>query len=89
MASYHFTAKLGFATHKYKMVVHKMKNMSIRKFTLQIIRSSEGGFTGRCLELPTAISEGDTIEELESNMKEVIQLVLESTRKRPSRIKRE
>lgn len=60
------------------MVVHKMKNMSIRKFTLQIIRSSEGGFTGRCLELPTAISEGDTIEELESNMKEVIQLVLES-----------
>ncbi len=55
-----------------------MEAMDTRKFTLQVIKSPEGGFTGRCLELPAAISEGDTLEELESNMKEVIQLVLES-----------
>ncbi|MCY4491023.1 MAG: hypothetical protein OXC46_06125 [Thaumarchaeota archaeon] len=30
------------------------------------------------MELPAAISEGDTIEELKANMKEVIQLVMES-----------
>ena len=49
-----------------------------RKFTINVIKSSEGGFTGRCLELPAAISEGDTLEELETNMKEVISLVLET-----------
>jgi len=30
------------------------------------------------MELPGAISEGDTIEELKANMTEVIELVLES-----------
>ena len=52
--------------------------METRKFTIQVIKSSEGGYTGRCLELPAAISEGDTMEQLETNMKEVISLVLES-----------
>ena len=52
--------------------------MEIRKFTVQIIKSPEGGFTGRCLELPAAISEGNTMEDLEANMREVILLVLES-----------
>ncbi len=55
-----------------------MKSMNTRKFTIQVIKSSEGGYTGRCLELPAAISEGDTMEQLEVNMKEVISLVLES-----------
>ena len=54
-----------------------MKGMNARKFTIQVIESSEGGYTGRCLELPAAISEGDTMEQLESNMKEAISLVLE------------
>ncbi|QLH07992.1 type II toxin-antitoxin system HicB family antitoxin [Nitrosopumilus ureiphilus] len=52
--------------------------METRKFTIQVIKSSEGGYTGRCLELPAAISEGDTLEELEANMKEVVSLILES-----------
>ncbi|WP_218843326.1 type II toxin-antitoxin system HicB family antitoxin [Nitrosopumilus ureiphilus] len=55
-----------------------MNNMETRKFTIQVIKSSEGGYTGRCLELPAAISEGDTLEELEANMKEVVSLILES-----------
>ena len=66
------------ATHKYKLGVQKLQNMDTRKFTLQVINSPEGGFTGHCLELPAAISEGDTIEELKANIKEVIQLVMES-----------
>ena len=52
--------------------------MEPRKFTIQVIKSSEGGYTGRCMELPAAISEGDTMKQLEANMKETVQLVLES-----------
>jgi predicted RNase H-like HicB family nuclease len=40
--------------------------------------SPEGGFTGQCMELPGAISEGETLEELTKNMREAIDLVLES-----------
>ena len=58
--------------------MRRTKIMETRKFTIQVFKSPEGGYTGRCLELPAAISEGDTMEQLETNMKEVIQLVLES-----------
>lgn len=52
-----------------------------RKFTVRVTKDPIGGYSGRCLELPAAISEGETMEELMSNMKEVIQLVLESIEK--------
>lgn len=48
-----------------------------KKFKIRIIKSPEGGYTGQCLELPGAISEGETLKELRSNMTEAIQLVLE------------
>ncbi|MDE1830001.1 MAG: type II toxin-antitoxin system HicB family antitoxin [Thaumarchaeota archaeon] len=38
------------------------------KFTIRIQKAPEGGYTGQCLELPGAISEGETIEELKKNM---------------------
>ena len=41
-------------------------------------KAEEGGFTGKCLELPGAISEGETMEELRANMIEAILLVQES-----------
>lgn len=52
-----------------------------RKFTVRVTKDPTGGYSGRCLELPAAISEGGTMEELLTNMKEVIQLVLESIEK--------
>jgi len=52
-----------------------------RKVTVRATKDSTGGYSGRCLELPAAISEGETLEELMVNMKEVIQLVLESIEK--------
>ncbi len=55
-----------------------IKSMKTRRFTVQVVKSPEGGYTGRCLELPAAISEADTIEQLEPNMREVITLVLEA-----------
>lgn len=39
-------------------------------------KEKEGGFSGRCLELPAAISQGETLEELRQNMIDAINLVL-------------
>ena len=49
-----------------------------RKFTIRLQKAPEGGYSGQCLELPGAISEGETIKELKKNMTEAIELVLES-----------
>ncbi|VVB52266.1 Uncharacterised protein [uncultured archaeon] len=50
------------------------------QFTVKLEESDEGGYTAQCLELPAAISEGDTKEEALKNIKEAIQLVLEVSR---------
>ena len=48
------------------------------KYTIAYKEEKEdGGFSGRCLELPAAISQGETLEELEANMLDAIQLVSE------------
>jgi len=49
------------------------------QFTIKLEESDEGGYTAQCLELPAAISEGDTKEEALENIREAIQLVLEVT----------
>lgn len=49
-----------------------------RKFTVRIWKEREGGYGGQCLELPGAISQGETLKELKKNMTEAIQLVLDS-----------
>ncbi len=50
------------------------------EYTIVLEIAEEGGYTVRCLELPAAISEGDTREEAIENIKEAIELVLEVTR---------
>ncbi len=52
-----------------------------RRFTVRATKDPTGGCSGRCLELPAAISQGETMDELMTNMKKVIQLVLESIEK--------
>ena len=47
------------------------------QFTVKLEESDEGGYTVQCLELPAAISEGDTKEEALENINEAIKLVLE------------
>jgi len=49
------------------------------QFTVKLEESDEGGYSVQCLELPAAISEGDTKEDALENIKEAIQLVLEIT----------
>jgi len=54
------------------------KTIRNRKFTIRVREAPEGGYTGQCIELPGAISEGETIDELKANMTEAIQLVLDT-----------
>ncbi len=49
---------------------------TVQVYNVKVTEHPEG-FTGQCLELPGAISEGKTLDELKANMKEAIELVLE------------
>ncbi|MCP8308014.1 MAG: type II toxin-antitoxin system HicB family antitoxin [archaeon] len=55
------------------------KRVSIkpRRFTAILMKAEEGGYSVQCLELPAAISQGETKEEAIKNLKEAITLVLE------------
>jgi predicted RNase H-like HicB family nuclease len=61
--------------------------MSFNKFTVHIKKEEEGGYSGQCLELPAAISQGETIDELKSNMVEAIQLVIEYLKSKADKTK--
>jgi len=50
------------------------------KYTVILEPQEEGGFTARCVELPGAISQGETKTEALENIKEAIGLVLEVLR---------
>jgi hypothetical protein len=44
---------------------HTEETEVVTKYTIVHTEEAEGGFSGRCLELPGAISQGETLEELE------------------------
>lgn len=47
------------------------------KFTAIIEKDENGWFVGQIEEIPAAISQGETIEELRSNLLDALKLVLE------------
>ena len=49
-----------------------------RVFHFIVHRAEEGGFWGEAVELPGAMSQGRTEEELERNMRDALLAVLES-----------
>lgn len=49
-----------------------------RQFTVRYQEEEDGGYSGQCLEIPGALSQGETLEELKENMKDAISLILES-----------
>jgi predicted RNase H-like HicB family nuclease len=53
-----------------------------RRFTVALRKEKEGGYSVRCLELPQAISQGETKEEALRNIREAIELVLDHLRER-------
>jgi len=46
------------------------------KYTVMLEPQAEGGFTVQCVEIPGAISEGETHEKALANIKEAIIMVL-------------
>lgn len=48
-----------------------------RRFSVILQKDQVGGYSVQCVELPQAISQGETREEALSNIKEAIELVLE------------
>ena len=61
------------------------RNVGKGKYTVIVHKEREGGYSGQCLELPGAISEGETMKELKENMTDAIQLVLQSIESRSSK----
>ena len=57
------------------------------KFTVVLREEKEGGYSIQCLELPGAISEGETKREALKNIKEAIQGYLEAFPEEAERIK--
>ena len=47
------------------------------KYTIILEKEEEGGYSTQCLELPGAISQGETKEEALKNTEEAIEAVLE------------
>lgn len=50
------------------------------RFTVAIEAQPEGGFVAQCIELPGAITQGETEEEVLENIQEAILLVLDARR---------
>ena len=55
------------------------------KYTVVLEPQEEGGFTVQCVEIPGAISQGETREEALASIKEAIELVLEVQREELNR----
>lgn len=54
----------------------------ILTFTVALKKEGIGGYSVRCVELPAAISQGETEEEAILNIREAIELVLEELEER-------
>jgi predicted RNase H-like HicB family nuclease len=55
----------------------KKASVKGRKFTVVLDKDEDGGYSVQCVELPAAISQGDTKKEALKNIKEAIELVLD------------
>ena len=65
----------------------KTAKVSQGKFTVILRQAEEGGYTVQCVELPGAISEGDTKKEALNNIREAIQGYLEAFPEEEERLK--
>lgn len=70
-ALYHF--RMTFIVKMLDMVEIKG-----RKFTVVLREEAEGGYSAQCVELPGAISQGDTRKEALANIREAIEGYLEA-----------
>lgn len=52
----------------------------MEKYTAIFERGEDGWWVARCLEMPEAITQGETIDEARENLKDAIHLLLEVRR---------
>ena len=60
----------------------RIKTAKGRRFTAVLRKEDVGGYSVQCVEIPQAISQGDTREEALANIKEAIELVLDYLQER-------
>jgi predicted RNase H-like HicB family nuclease len=53
----------------------------MEKYTAIYERGEDGWWVASCLEMPEAITQGETIDEARDNLKDAIQLLLEEVRR--------
>ena len=61
-------------TFTTKDVLRKRKST----YRVMVVKEEDGSYSGRCIEYPGAISQGETLAELKENMKDAISLVRQS-----------
>ena len=59
-----------FASLKHLLQIMKVK------YTILITKDPSGGYVGKCIQVPAAMSQGETIDELMVNMQDAINLVI-------------
>jgi predicted RNase H-like HicB family nuclease len=60
------------------ILYYKINISLFMKYTIILEKEKEGGYSAQCLELPGAISQGESKEETIDNIKIAIELVLET-----------
>lgn len=55
------------------------------KLTIRLEESEEGGWTAQCVEIPGAISQGDTLDDALENVKDAITQIVEVRREEARR----
>jgi predicted RNase H-like HicB family nuclease len=58
------------------------------EYTVLLEKQEEGGYTAQCLEVPGAISQGETEKEALKNVAEAIELVLEVVKEEAQKLSR-
>jgi len=59
-----------------------------RKFRVLLREEADGGYSAQCVELPGAISQGDSREQVISNIREAIEGYLEAFPEEVNQLKR-
>ena len=59
-----------------------------RKFTVILRKEPEGGYSAQCIELPGAISQGETRKQTIANIREAIEGYLEAFPEELNQLKR-
>jgi len=54
------------------------------KFTIDIEKGEDGWFVAQCREIPEAMTQGRTLDEVKKNITEVIGLIIEERRSKAS-----